>query len=775
MNAVLTKIWADVTGRPVLSILVTITVFTSALLLTLAIATLMNLSAPYDHAFDALNGAHVWLFLNRRLTSRRDVERIATVPGVVASTGLRPYVDWEIDLGDNHTWASLRAVPPAPWEVNRLLVRSGCFLTADVDEVIISNDLADLYDVGVGDAIHLERADGREVSLPIVGVAYNPMWDTYRNSQPPYVYLAEETLTRLFPDASTWGWSVGLRLRDPAAVEDTVERVETVLHDDVVDSHVDWRDVRASAIFGAQINFAFLGAFGVFATLATVLVIGSSIGSIVLSQYKQIGILKTIGFTQRQVLGLYVGQTLLLAAVGIAPGLLAGIVLAPLPLRSVAASLSTPFRPVLTPGLVVAVITIAGGTAALAAYTAARRGARVSIAQTLAVGAEPRSRTAGRSGIWATRLGLPLIIALGWQNVLTKPLRSLLTAVNLMLGVVGIVFGLTLNTTLEGYEAHPERLGLVYDAAVTRGRSSDTKTRHVLSGAPGIEAVFSESLVTAETHDGKSFQVRAVEGDLDAFPFQILAGRQLRPATQEAIAGLGLLSWLDLKLGDTLMLTFEDGRKRASDWTIVGEYPEPVNQGQRLMVDAKALTRALPGVEPVTYYLRLADAVDRDALRAYLRVRSHEDLDVVFVDQALPDAVVYLQAAIYALSAILIGIALVNVFTTTLMATREKLRMVGVLKTVGMTPLQVVAMVNVSAGLLGCMALLVGVPLGLAFTRAVLVYTARSYGFGEVQVVFEPVVLLALVPAILALSVAGAAIPSLQAAHTSIVKVLRYG
>lgn len=775
MSAVLIKIKADLTSRPMVSALVLLTITASATLLTLAVATLMHMSTPYDQSFRDLNAAHVWLFFDRALTSRRDIARIEGLAGVTGSTGLRPYVVTRLHIGENRPWVSLRGLPEAPGDVNRLLVTAGQDLASvppHHDACLVSKDLDDLYSIGVGTAIGLTRADGKDVTLPVAGLAYNPMWDTYRSSQPPYVYVSEATLRRLFPDDTTWGWSLGLRLADPEAVDATVEEIERMLHAEVVTATTDWHDVKRAAAFGARINFIFLGAFSGFAILATILVIASSVGSIVLSQFRQIGILKTVGFTRRQVLWLYLGQYLLLTVIGSALGLGAGVALAPLPLKSVAASLSTPFRPPLSPLLVVAVLAVTGGVVAGATLSAALRGANANIVRSVTVGAEPPRRTPGGRSRQLLRLGVPIVAVLGIEDAFARPLRSFLTGLNLVLGVTGIVFGLTLSSTLDTYRADPALLGIVYDAAVTRQATGDTRTRQLLRRTPGVAAFYGEYRVDAETAAGQTFQVRVVDGALEAFPFHLPEGRLPRPDAYEAVAGRGLLDWLGLSVGDTLTVTFKEGSDRPTAWRIVGQYPEPVNVGQMMMVGAPSLARQFKDREPDTYFLKLAEDAAPRQVQAALTRRSRDDLNVVLVEQALPDAVFYLQAAIYALSAILIGIALVNVFNTSLLSTREKVRSIAVLKTIGMTPAQVVAMVNVTAATLGLVAVVVGTPLGYAFTRVVLAGLSGTYGFGNVHITLNAPGTLLLIPLMLLVSVTGSLIPSLQAARGSIVEVI---
>ena len=89
MSAILRKIKADLLNRRLAAFLVTLTILASATLLTLTAITLNSMSASFERSFNALNGAHLWLYFDRDLVSRSDVTRIEGLPGVVASTGLQ--------------------------------------------------------------------------------------------------------------------------------------------------------------------------------------------------------------------------------------------------------------------------------------------------------------------------------------------------------------------------------------------------------------------------------------------------------------------------------------------------------------------------------------------------------------------------------------------------------------------------------------------------------------------------------------------------------------
>ena len=99
--------------------------------------------------------------------------------------------------------------------------------------------------------------------------------------------------------------------------------------------------------------------------------------------------------------------------------------------------------------------------------------------------------------------------------------------------------------------------------------------------------------------------------------------------------------------------------------------------------------------------------------------------------------------------------------------------MVGILKTVGMVPAQVVTMINTAAGVLGLLAVLIGIPVGLVLTGSLLTTLSTVYGFGQVRLSFNVWVVLLLVPVIVLVSLVGSYIPARWAARLSIVRVLR--
>ena len=403
----------------------------------------------------------------------------------------------------------------------------------------------------------------------------------------------------------------------------------------------------------------------------------------------------------------------------------------------------------------------------------ARRGMQVNIIRAISTGfemADPRPSLLARL---AKCLRLPTPVVLGVKDAFARRGRALLTLTSLMVGVISLVFNLVLNNVIDDYLRDPSQLGIVYDAWVERTAASDQTARAILESAPGVTAFFASATTKVKTADGREFILRGVDGDLARFPYLLEAGRVIDPgAPGEAMIGVGLQNWLGLRLGDDL--TVRVGQKdRPLRLRVVGVYREPSDSGQMAVAGLRALHDAGAPLDPDTYYLRLAPGADIARLRSVLTSRSHDQLDLSTLNAA-PESLVHFRAAMLALSAVLVALAMASVFNSAVLNVRERLSEVGVFKSLGMTPAQILVMVLASGGTLGVLAGLLGPPLGVALVRVTLSALGQYTGFGSFDL--EPRWLTLAVPALLAVlvSLLGSAIPAWWAARMKVVEVFRY-
>jgi len=769
-RALFHKALADLRSHRLQTALILLILTAATATLALAATIQRSMNNPWERTFAESNGAHLSFFSD---TAEVDLTSISRLEGVSATAGPFPVV-WEHSLVKDHEKYSLLlyGMPSELPAVGRPLVTEGRWLAAEgEDEIVLDRSFARHLSLKVGDRVDILSRQGK-VTLSVVGLAVNSGWGLYPNFNPALVYVLQSTLARLETDADKWGSALWVRLFDPEASQEFQERAYALFPEGAIEESLDWHDIREWTNFTIKIMVLFLGVFSVFALFAVGFIVANAIGGVVLSQYREIGLLKAVGFTPGQVTLLFLVEHLGLGLVAGVAGLLLGTVIAPLFLRPTAELLNAPAMPVYDPALYLAVLVGVEVIVALFTIWPAWRGGRIGTVQAITVGfARVRSKSS-RLARLAARLRLPPVVALGVKDAFARPLRALLTIAGLALTVLTVTFSLGMETSIQVFSRDPALRGIPYDMAISRGYLSDVEARRILEAHSEVSAYYSITWGYAQVEgQTESINTRALGGAYDQFRIIIPEGRMFS-APGEAVVGMGLLDWLDLKVGDELRLTM-DGKPL--DLRIVGRYVEMNNMGQMAMYSLETLQQVDPQAEPDAYALKLTPGADAQALEAALLRESSDQFNVEMVDKDPPKEIGQVRVVIFGLNIVLVSIGLISLFNTTLLGVRERLRDFGILKTVGLTPRQIVVSVMTGMSLLALLAVLVGIPLGLIVTRLLFDYLGRQMGMGAELGMIPPWWWLALLaPGALLVSILGSVIPARQAAQVRVVEVLRY-
>lgn len=173
---------------------------------------------------------------------------------------------------------------------------------------------------------------------------------------------------------------------------------------------------------------------------------------------------------------------------------------------------------------------------------------------------------------------------------------------------------------------------------------------------------------------------------------------------------------------------------------------------------------------PIEYYLTLApDAAGQTSLDAVTEIDPGLHPTLVGANATDTPAVVGFSAVF---TVLLIAVAALGVFHTVLLTVRERRRDLGVLRSIGMTPRQVMAMTVTSVTALGAVGGLLGIPFGMAAHR-LLVDNVGYVVFPEsMKDVWDAPDLAGLALAGIVIAVLGALIPAHSAARLTIARVL---
>ncbi|WKD36370.1 ABC transporter permease [Streptomyces xanthophaeus] len=766
MSAVWRASRAAVRRRRLQTFVIGLVVLCSTTTVLLALGLLDAASSPFDKAYAAQRGPHTVATFDTAKASPEQLARTARRPGVEAAAG--PFEQSVLDVPAGWLWmagGSLtvvgRADPGGP--VDRIELLVGHWATAPGEIVVSWNAGGSPGPRVLGTRLEVPGS----APLTVVGVAAGM-------SRSAGAWVAPEQMNALRPSAAQMLYRFTHSSTDAELAAALAGATAELPEGTVTGAQTHLALQQAfSALADAYLPFMTL--FGVLGLLVSALIVGNVVSGAVVSGYRHIGVLKALGFTPNQVVTVYLTMTAVPAVVGAVLGTLLGNALAEPVLKVAFSGIETGRAAVGDVGAWVSAVCLLGMPALvlLTALIPALRAHRLSAARAISAGGAPRT---GR-GLRVQRLlggtRLPRPVSLGLGQPFARPARTLLTVAAIVLGVTTVTLATGLTSTMlafgeagrggSGARIHVEAGGPLNDRPALALGDGPTEDRlRALPGATGVRArgLAQVSLVG---------QVRPVfanfyRGDDPAAAGRIARGREAR-AAGEITAGPAFLTQNGLKVGDRVTLAL-NGRQVAA--TVVGELVE--GNAQALDATWQTFLRLSPEAGAAEYEVRLAAGADAGAYMA-----AAEAIDPglrVSVLDGRNAGTVTVVAFSSVFTVLLSIVAALGVFNTVLLSVRERRRDLGMLKSIGMTPRQVVAMTVTSVAGLGAVGGLLGVPLGLAAHRLV-VDNVGVVSFPEsMKDVWDAPSLTGLLLAGIVIAVLGALVPARSAARMTIASAL---
>ena len=787
MRAIFTVAWSEVRRRRLQSAVMVVMVALASGTITLGINLLLESRSPYDRAFEAQNGAHLRVIYDARHVTP---DRLASTPATVgASSFAGPWpsvyvtvLDREASPGQSRHQLDLvgRDSPQGPAE--RLRLAAGRWVQAP-GEIVVTRAFAAANHLSLGDKlVSLHTAD--KPTLTVVGEAVDVSQTSVGSDYSSFQSISRAQRAWVLPSqvadlagGSGPGYQMAYRFGSPpthAQLRDGMGRLRASLPPGAISGSANYLATRDVHQADSQWLLVLLLAFGIFALVASLATVVNLVLGTVLAGYRDIGIGKALGFTPLQVVASLVVAMTIPALAGCAGGIPAGAALT-LPLVDQAAQrLSLP-PPAVSPlaALLALSVTLLGVVAA-AALSALRAG-RMSAVQAIAAGGTPSSPPAWGPSRRLQHLRLPRPLSLGAGDALARPLRGGLTVTAVLIGVTTIVVAFGLRGALG--QVLPVQARVNGDVALVREPTvSDRRVMAILDGQPQTRRVLAAGngpVVVpglADPVDSVAFRGDAPSLGWSAF---LVRGRWPGARPGEVLLRRSVLDQAGLDIGSSFEGVIAGRPLRLQ---VVGEV-NAVDFGA--VLDWSTLTAADPGAEPDRYVVQLRAGSDAGAYAAAVQAREPDFLTVVPNRASLEstrDTINTLNGLMSVLVVVLGLIAAAGVFCTMLLHVRERSRDLAILKAVGMTPRQLLAMVMTSSAVLGMIGGLVAVPLGVRTYRGLMTQLAQQIGNRPPPFAFDvlhPATLYPLGVMGLAIALAGALLPARRAARSRAAEILR--
>lgn len=773
MRGVFAKAWADVRRRRLQSAVILVVVLLASATTTVGLTLLQVAGDPYERAFAELHGSHLQVYYDGSKVSREQLQATASLIGAVAasdawpsSSPFSPLLQHGRDKYSNLILIG-RDDPGGPVETLRVV--AGRWANAP-GEIVVTRSFAELAGLTLGDRLTVLDVVDRP-ALTVVGEVID-VDEGSADTSTQTVWVPTSQFPGLAPPDRS-GYKVGYRFASQpteSQLRDTVATLQRSLPPGAVSGSVNYLLFRQAFNVTNQIIQSFLLAFGAFALAASATIVANLVAGIVIASYREIGILKAVGFTPFQVVTALAVQMLVPALAGCVAGIVAGTALSIPLIDGAAHSLGVPPQQALSP--VIDAVTLAGVVlvVVVAASLPGLRAGRLRPALAISMGSAPRRRGSGLARL-LRRLPLPGELSLGVGDAFARPLRGVLTVLAVLTGIATLTFAAGFRQGSEALAA----ISMAGRADVNISRATpypDPRLVADLDAQPETASIVAMGIghvVVPGVAD--PVVINAFRGRSLDLGFPLVAGRWFS-GPNEVVMPRAMLTEAHVQIGDWFSGTIEGRPVRLH---VVGEAFSINNLGHSVWMDWSTLASAAPKSEPLYYWVFLRPGSDTEAYVSHIQARSPDFLSVEVNRAHAFTPVTTMNAVLVILAAVLALIAAAGVFNTLLLNSRERARDTAILRAVGMRPGQVVLMVAASAGFLGLVGGIGGVPAGMALYQALIHLIEGLLGNDMPRTMFDvfgPGLLVAAGLAGIVLAIVAALLPARWAARRRVAELL---
>jgi ABC-type antimicrobial peptide transport system permease subunit len=555
---------------------------------------------------------------------------------------------------------------------------------------------------------------------------------------------------------------LSVKVRDAREIDAVKRRIETQFPDVVAA-----RSGEATKQSEALDLYRSFGWFlGIFAVLVGGLGMMNTTLMSVLERTREIGVLRALGWRRRRVVGLILGESLVVAGLGGAVGVLLGVALTAL--ASLSPAVESMLQGVFTPRLFLQAMLLALALGAISGVYPAWRASRLQPVEAM--------RQEGGAG---ARIG-PAAAALGrhipWssmRNLLRRPTRTIVTVMGIGIGVGFVVALMAVTEGMKGAYNQMASAGQSDLLAEQRSASDlavsriDERVADRLRQDPEVASVSGLLIGTASTADTPYLFVFGLDTAEDYIQhFRVREGRSIqRP--REVMLGRSAANSMRKHVGDRLQLA-------GSSFNVVGIYENgTIYEDIAVTMSLRDAQERFGKARNVSLLaIRLRDP--SRAAGAAMRLESeHPELMVNVSSQATERVQDFASTyavldALVALTMVVGGIVMTN---TVLMSVFERTQEIGVLRAMGWKRRRVIASVLAEALATSGLATVVGIALGAGLGW--LLTLEPSMG-PFLTPVFRPSLFLQVTTMALVLSIVGGLYPAWRAANLQPIEALRY-
>jgi putative ABC transport system permease protein len=790
-----TKVFSDLWDDKTRTILVVASIAVGVFAVGMIITALMILREDINTSYASANPANIEIWTD---PFQGDLVRvIEKLPDVNEVEG-RHIVSIRARRGDEN-WQGLKLIGISDLEnmaINQHGIIEGTQLPGK-NEVILSQDMMNSTGYLVGDVIEIENPDGSAHQLTVVGLVSDQTSARPDTNATSNAFVTMDTVrslglgnnfNRLLITVDGDGSNEEFIASVTSDIEDKIEgQNRPVYRAEENKSNEHPMTDTILAMMGV------LGALGILITILSVSLIINTLNAMMTQQLRQIGVMKLIGASSFQILGMYLslivvyGVIALVIAVPL--GTLAGNALAGFVTNLMGAELQGfSIIPIAITMQVLLAFLIPLGSG----FFPVNRGARTNVRRAISnyrPGNQATSRgLLNRSSRWVSWISRPILLS--FRNTFRKKGRLILTIFTLTIaGAVFIgVFNVqaSMNNLMDTLMQH-----FLGDVTINFNRPYNTsKVERDLLAVPGIVGVEGWGGAGGDILDENddvmtSLAIIAPPQDSQLVDPDIVAGRWLEPGEKKALVISDTIYdyYPDLVPGDTLIVEIPGNREEA--WEVVGIYRFVSMLGEPMAyANFEFITDKVNMPNQATSFRVITNHTDDASLQTLIQRIERQLDDKGYGVQSLEAGDTMREGATTGVNTLVIFLLIMALLTAFvgsigLMGTMsinvlERTREIGVMRTIGAVDLVVMQSVVIEGLVIGLITWVIAIGLAYPISFALLNIIGQAMAGSSFALIFTPLGVGLWLAVVIVLSIIASVMPARNAARLTINEVLAY-
>lgn len=765
MKSILLITWANIKRRKIQTFLVAICIALAALMFSTLIGIGLGMERPFENLFANLRASHIVMEFNVNDHNPEDIsswfenqEEVVSVTDPRIQVGISKRVIYKEE--ELKRSVLLREHPGNHRDQDKLDILQGEQKSfPGPGEIWIPNHWLNQKKMALGDTVNIPTKNGLYplvISAIVVDAHYaNGLY----NPSPAWVSPGGLSLMYTMKDLANV--VLGVRLKN----KDSVDTVWARFNRDISYLGFGTRYAFYKQIFQIvyQITGGLLFVFAIFGIIVTLIITSSVVSSAIKTDYKMIGMLKAQGFTNKNVISVYLIQFLLITCVAVPFGLIGGYYLTQLVFKSLITAIGTVNFDIslLLPSIATFFAFLLG--ILLITYRTSLQASKIQPVTAIRNGGPPQKSFAGtKFKFFTLRPQSNIVIFLGLRFLMSNKKRSFFMFIGLLFVVFVQLFYANGKSSLSQLDENRPAWGfndsdisVRQNGLILEGQEDyfkqdmedDDRVKSVVK-----RGFYGATIPATEEKAPESISGIIYDDEMEKVGLLTLEGRH--PVFEDEIS-LGMASSEELGkgIGDTLVL-FLEGQLVA--YNITGIYQSLNNLSRGFYIRLEGITEINPLFTLRGYEIKLKKGVNVSAFKDELIELYGSAFNVLESRNGLTQIksiISGIEDVMTLISLMFIGVLFVTVFNDTVLSIREGQRNLGIFKAVGLTPKQLQLSLMVKSLIIAFFALVIGAPISLFIIPNALDVLTTAGGLSKFPYIFNLNYTLLVIPFILLITI----------------------